>query len=91
MFDIVFKPTYRFNQNKPSGAYHTYVLNEFLTAESSCTTKYFEKTHIEGCSPYLYASFGSKEFYEKYFVIHEQSAIKNSFSTYLCYTLDGLF
>ena len=31
------------------------------------------------------------EFFKKYFVIHEQSAFENSFSTYVCYTLDGLF
>ena len=25
------------------------------------------------------------------FVVHEQSAVKNSFSTYVCYALDSLF
>ena len=34
---------YRFNQNKPPGAQHTYVLNEFSTANCSCKTKYFCK------------------------------------------------
>ena len=34
---------YRFNQNKPSGVYHTHVLNEFSTADCSCITKYFWK------------------------------------------------
>ena len=32
-----------------------------------------------------------KEFFQKYFVVHERSAVKNSFSTYVCYALDGLF
>ena len=31
------------------------------------------------------------EFFQKNFVIDEQSAIKNSFSTYVCYAPDGLF
>ena len=35
--------TYRFNQNKPSGVQHTYVMNEFLTGDPSCTPKYFWK------------------------------------------------
>ena len=31
-------------------------------------------------------------FFQKYFVVHEQSAVKNSFSTYyVCYAPDGLF
>ena len=34
---------YRFNQNKPSSLWHMYVLNEFLTADRSCTTKYVWK------------------------------------------------
>ena len=34
---------YRFNQNKPSGAQHTYVLNESLKADCSCKAKYFWK------------------------------------------------
>ena len=42
-FFHVFDANYRFNQNKPSGAQHTYVLNEFLTADCSCITKYFWK------------------------------------------------
>ena len=25
------------------------------------------------------------EFFQKYFVVHEQSAVENSFSTYVCY------
>ena len=29
--------------------------------------------------------------FQKYFVVHEQSAVENSFSTYICYTPDGLF
>ena len=34
-----------------------------------------------------------KEFFQKYFFVHEQSAVENSFSTYvcLCYDPDGLF
>ena len=32
-----------------------------------------------------------KEFFQKYFVLHEQSAVENSFSTYVCYAPDGLF
>ena len=32
-----------------------------------------------------------QEFFQKYFVVHEQSAVKNSPSTYVCYALDGLF
>ena len=31
------------------------------------------------------------EFIQKYFVAHEQSAVKNSFSTYVCYVPDGLY
>ena len=29
--------------------------------------------------------------FSKMFVLHEQSAVKNSLSTYVCYALDGLF
>ena len=32
-----------------------------------------------------------KSFFQKYFVGHEESAVKNSFSTYVCYGPDGLF
>ena len=32
-----------------------------------------------------------KKYSQKYFVVHEQSAVKNLFSTYVCYTPDGLF
>ena len=32
-----------------------------------------------------------QEFFQKYFVVHEQSAVENSFSTYVCYAPDGLF
>ena len=32
-----------------------------------------------------------KEFIQKYFVVHEQSAVENSFCTYVCYAPDGLF
>ena len=32
-----------------------------------------------------------QEFIQKYFVEHEQSAVENSFSTYVCYAPDGLF
>ena len=38
---------------------NAYVLNEFLTADRSCKTKYFWKTLIEVCSPHLYCSFGT--------------------------------
>ena len=31
------------------------------------------------------------EFFQEYFAVHEQSAVENSFSTYVCYTSDGLF
>ena len=30
-------------------------------------------------------------FFHKYFVVHEQSAVEKSFSTYVCYAPDGLF
>ena len=32
-----------------------------------------------------------RSFSKKYFVVHEQSAVENSLSTYVCYTPDGLF
>ena len=32
-----------------------------------------------------------KDFFQKYFVAHEQSAVENSFSTDVCYAPDGLF
>ena len=32
-----------------------------------------------------------QEFFQKYFVVHEQSAVRTSFSTYVCYAPDGLF
>ena len=32
-----------------------------------------------------------KEFFQKYFVLDEQSVVKNLFSTYVCYAPDGLF
>ena len=31
------------------------------------------------------------EFFQKYLIADERSAVKNSFSTYVCYTPDGLF
>ena len=31
------------------------------------------------------------KFFQKYFFVHEQSAVENSFSTYVCYDTDGLF
>ena len=59
----LYKPStlcsYRFNQNKPSGVLHTYVLNVFSTADCSCATKYIWKTLIEVGSPHLYACFGT--------------------------------
>ena len=30
------------------------------------------------------------EFFQKYFNVHEQSAVEDSFTTYICYTQDGL-
>ena len=39
----------------------------------------------------MWTTFFYKSFFQKYFVAHEQSAVKNSFSTYLCYAPDGLF
>ena len=30
-------------------------------------------------------------FFQKYFAVHEQLDVKNSFSTYVCYAPDGLF
>ena len=45
---------YRFNQNKPSGAQHTYVLNEFSTADCSCTTKYFWKNVLQKFVVYIF-------------------------------------
>ena len=142
---VIGSDTYRFNQNKPSGASHTYVVNEFLTANCSCKTKYFWKNsyrryasfafkllnysrHIESLSnrknseiddifhrwerfgdfqtyllqrlavPRIFDQFGRercqkkrkevdykrlKEFFQKYFVVHEQSAVKDSFITYV--------
>ena len=38
---------------------HTYVQNKFVTADHSCTTKYFWKILIEVGSSHLYASFGT--------------------------------
>ena len=35
----------------------------------------------------MWATNFYKSFFQKYFVVHEQSAVKNSFSTYVCYTL----
>ena len=32
-----------------------------------------------------------QKFFQKYFVVHEQSAVENSLSTYVCYAPDGLF
>ena len=31
------------------------------------------------------------DFFQKYFVVHEQSAVKNTFSTYVCYAPDVFF
>ena len=31
------------------------------------------------------------EFFQKYFFVHERSAVKNSFSKYVCYPPDVLF
>ena len=32
-----------------------------------------------------------EEFFQKYFVVHEQLAVNNSFRKYVCYGPDGLF
>ena len=32
-----------------------------------------------------------KKFFQKYYVVHEQSAVENLFSTCVCYDPDGLF
>ena len=32
-----------------------------------------------------------QEFFQKYFVVHQRSGVKNSFSTYVYYAPDGLF
>ena len=50
---------YTDSQKHESTLLHTYVLNEFLTADNSCTTKYFEKSIIEVRSSHFYASFGT--------------------------------
>ena len=50
---------YTDSQKHESPLLHTYVINEFLTADRSCTTKYFWKTLIEDRSSHLYASFGT--------------------------------
>ena len=69
-----FLPKYRFNQNKLSGVKHTYVLNEFLTANRS-----------QVCSPHLYASFGTffvqigQLFAAQFLEIQKNSEIGNIF------------
>ena len=69
-----FLPKYRFNQNKLSGVKHTYVLNEFLTANRS-----------QVCSPHLYASFGTffvqivQLFAAQFLDIKKNSKINNIF------------
>ena len=48
------------SQKQESTLLHTYVvLNEFLTADRSFISKYFQKTLMEVCSSHLYASFGT--------------------------------
>ena len=44
-----------------------------------------QKKHKDGDCNLFY------EFFQKCFVVHEQSAVGNSFSTYVCYAPDGLF
>ena len=50
---------YTASQKHESTLLHTYVLNEFLTADCSCKQNIFEKTHIVVGSWNLYASFGT--------------------------------
>ena len=52
---------YTDSQKHESTLLHTYVLNEFSTADHLCTVqqKLFEKTLIELGSSHLYASFGT--------------------------------
>ena len=50
---------YNASQKHESTLLHTYVMNEFLTAVRSFTTKYFWKSLIEVGSSHLYASFGT--------------------------------
>ena len=45
-----------------------------------------DKRSIKMCTTNFY-----KSFFQKYFFVHEQSAVKNSFSTCVCYSPDGLF
>ena len=39
----------------------------------------------------MWATYFYKSFFHKYFAVYEWSAVKNSLSTYICYTPDGLF
>ena len=50
---------YTNSQKHESTLLHMYVLNEFLTADRSCTIKFFEKNLIEVDRSHLYASFGN--------------------------------
>ena len=41
IFEVIIKPCFRNSQKHESTLLHTYVLNEFLTADRSLATKYF--------------------------------------------------
>ena len=50
---------YNAQQKHESTLLHTYVLNEFLTADHSVEQNIFEKVIIKVSSSHLYASFGT--------------------------------
>ena len=58
---LVLMTSYTAPQKHESTLLHMYVVNEFLTADRSCTVQQniFEKTLIEVDSSHLYASFGT--------------------------------
>ena len=43
MISLTYSPTYNASEKHESTLLHTYELNEFLTADHPCTTKYFWK------------------------------------------------
>ena len=73
--------------NRPGHNIRMYWTN-FRQPTAHVQLNIFGKTPVEDSIPHLYASI---RFFQKCCVVHEQSAVKNSVSAYVCYAPDGLF
>ena len=94
---------YRNSQKHESTLLHTYVMNEFLRADRSCAPKWRRFRILPNNWPIWTQKVPKEAFrceqptslrvFQKYFVahVHERSAVKNSFITYVWSKVDSCF